>query len=257
MIVREDKDGIAVLVLEHGKANALDVELLDAMSSEIGRLSDDGAPPVVLTARSAIFSAGVDLQRVLAENVDYVDRLLDAFRGALRAFFAYPGPMVVASSGHAIAGGCILVETGDHRIMASDRGRIGIPELTVGVPFPATALEILRYAIPRRFLQRLVYGGETFEADEALELGLVDEMIESDRLLDEALSRAARLGAIARDVYSVTKQALRAPAIANLETRGAVIDETVGRIWRDPASRSRIEDAMRGVGSGRRRDQDG
>jgi len=74
--------------------------------------------------------------------------------------------VVAAVNGHAIAGGCILVSACDHRVMNAERGRIGVTELLVGVPFPVTALEILRFAAGTHRLQELIYNGRTYPATE-------------------------------------------------------------------------------------------
>ena len=88
-----------------------------------------------------------------------------------QALFAFPKPVVAAVNGHAIAGGCILVCAADWRLMAREPGRIGIPELLVGVPFPVVPLEIMRFATQASQLQALAYRGLTLAAGDALHNG--------------------------------------------------------------------------------------
>ena len=70
----------------------------------------------------------------------------------MEAFFqtllTFPKPAVAAVNGHAIAGGCIIAAACDHRVMADGTGRIGVPELMVGVPFPSLPLEIVGSRVP-------------------------------------------------------------------------------------------------------------
>ena len=91
--------------------------------------------------------------------------------------------MVAAVNGHAIAGGCVIARAADARLMAEGAGRIGVPELLVGVPFPAAALEVVRFAVPREKVQSLIYTGRTLSAEEALGAGLVDEVVAPGALL--------------------------------------------------------------------------
>ena len=97
---------------------------------------------------------------------------LPAMNQAFEALFAFPKPVVAAVNGHAIAGGCIMACCADYRIMAREPGRIGIPELLVGVPFPVVPLEIVRFATPPQHLQALIYRGLTLTADDALRVRL-------------------------------------------------------------------------------------
>ena len=82
--------------------------------------------------------------------------------------FTFPRPVVSAINGHAIAGGCVLAAASDARVMAAGNGRIGVPELLVGVPMPSLVVEVCRYAFPPPLLQTLIYRGITLRADEAL-----------------------------------------------------------------------------------------
>ncbi|MGZ5434199.1 MAG: enoyl-CoA hydratase/isomerase family protein, partial [Thermoanaerobaculia bacterium] len=116
---------------------------------------------VILTGTGSIFSAGVDLFRVVDGGSDYVARFFPALARFVLDLFAFPKPFVVAANGHAIAGGCIFTLCADYRLMAAGTARIGVPELLVGVPFPASVLEVIRYAVPPQHLQMLVYSGRT------------------------------------------------------------------------------------------------
>src|SRR5262245_59081980 len=115
MIARSQHDGILTLRLAHGKASALDIELLDAMLRELDGAADD-VRALVLTGTGSIFCAGVDLFRLTREGADYVRRFLPLLSRFLRTLFAFPRPVVAAVNGHAIAGGCIIVLASDARL---------------------------------------------------------------------------------------------------------------------------------------------
>jgi enoyl-CoA hydratase len=241
MIERELDDGILTLRLAHGKASAMDVELLDALSAELRGAAD--ARAVILTGAGTIFSAGVDLYRILDGGAEYVDRFVPLLSTFVRELFALPVPVVAAVNGHAIAGGGVMTLAADYRLMAEGAGRIGVPELLVGVPFPAAPLEVVRFAAPRHRIQALVYTGRTLPPHQALAEGLLDEVVAADALAARAREVAAQLAALPPEVFRATKQALRADALARMDA-AAEYDRRAHALWSAPETHARIRAYM-------------
>jgi enoyl-CoA hydratase len=240
LLKMDDHDGIAVIRMQHGKANVLDLELCRALAATLDTQRTTPARALVLTGEGSIFSAGVDLKRVLDGGSPYVATFLPALRDVFDVLFAFPKPVVAAVNGHAIAGGCVIVCAADHRVMARGTGRIGIPELLVGVPFPTIALEIMRGVARPHELPTLVYGGGTFEPEAALARGLVDVLVDGPRLLDAAIAEAKRLAALPPAAFALTKRQLRAPALARVAGEGREHDIAVQRLWEAPDTHARI-----------------
>lgn len=235
MIHREDHGRVAVLRMEHGKANALDTELFADLGRELAAVAAADLEAVVLTGTGSIFSAGVDLFRVLDGGQAYLEEFLPELSRGLGELFSFPRPVVAAINGHAIAGGYILACACDHRLMAWGPGRVGVPELRVGVPFPTLPLEVLRFAAPKEHLQEMVYTGRTYTAEEALERGLVDGAESHDTLVEHAVGIAGRLGSIPADAFRLTKHTLRRPVLE--AWRGAAAtDREVFEAWAAPAT---------------------
>ena len=232
MIHRDDRDGVAVLRIEHGKANVLDLELCDAIVAAFEEAGD--ARAVVLTGTGRIFSAGVDLFRVLEGGKSYIDAFVPAMCRAFERMFVHPAPVVTAANGHAIAGGCLLVAAADQRLMVEGSARIGIPELQVGVPFPPMALEIMRFATPPQHFQTVVYRAETHEPSAALALGLIDEIVEPAALLDRALARAERLASVPAETFAITKREIRRPALVRIRALEQTVAREVHAQWLEP-----------------------
>jgi enoyl-CoA hydratase/carnithine racemase len=224
---------VTVLRMAHGKANALDLELCNALTAKLEEYRQSAAQALVITGSGRMFSAGVDLIRVANEGAPYVRVFLPAVNRAFETLFSLLKPVVAAVNGHAIAGGCIIACAADHRVMAAGPGRIGIPELLVGVPFPVVPLEIMRFAVPPPHLQSLVYRGATFTSDDALRHGLVDAVVDPERVVDEAIAVAEALASIRSTAFALTKRQLREPVLERIHV-GAAIDAAVQQAWASP-----------------------
>jgi enoyl-CoA hydratase len=241
MFERELNDGILTLRLAHGRASAMDVELLEALLAELEAAAR--ARALVLTGTGSIFSAGVDLFRLTEGGGEYVQRFFPLLSESVLRLFALPIPVVTAANGHAIAGGCLMVMAADYRLMAEGTGRIGVPELSVGVPFPAAAAELVRYATPADRLQALVYTGRTLTPGEALAQGLVDAVVPPETLQARALEMAAQLAALDPAVFALTKRYLRAPALERM-AGSPQHDREALALWAAPATHQRIRDYL-------------
>jgi enoyl-CoA hydratase len=230
MLTIDRRDEVTVVRLEHGPVNALDVELLRAVTDAVRGATG----PLVLTGAGRSFSAGVDLRRIVEADAGYTAALLAALSEAFLAVFDHPAPTVAAVNGHAVAGGCVLALACDSRLMAA--GRIGLTELAVGVPFPIAALEIVRYALGPA-ASRVVLRADTVEPDDAVRLGLVDDVVPADELLDRAVALAADAAGHGPAAYALAKRQLHRPvgeAVAGAD------DQDVVRAWTSPATRDRL-----------------
>lgn len=246
MTIDVDKAGdVAVLRLAHGKANAMDTELCRELVARLEDAELGDAKAVVLTGRDGMFSAGVDLKRITAGGPAYVREFLPALSDAFLAVFGFPGPVVAAVTGHAIAGGAVLAAACDRRVLNARQGRVGVTELLVGVPFPLVALEILRCAYGTERLPGLTFLGGTYAGEEALALGLVDELAEPDAVLPAAIETAQRLAAVPADVYRHTKAQIHRPFDERIGEQRAGDDMFVERVWASPPVQAAIEDYTR------------
>jgi enoyl-CoA hydratase len=243
MLEKNLSDGILTIRMAHGKANALDLEMCRALQASFEEAAaNDDVGAVVLTGSGSIFSAGVDLPRMIGEGGNYVQGFVESLDAALSALFLFPKPVVAAVNGHAIAGGAILAFACDHRLMSG--GRIGVPELLVGVPFPAIALTIVRFAVPLQHLQPMIYFGRTIEAAAAQEMGIIDEIPPLADLPGRARAIAQKLASIPRPGFRLTKRQLRDPYVRDASRIALTSADEIDAAWAAPETHVYIRDYL-------------
>jgi enoyl-CoA hydratase len=234
MLDVEQRSSVTVVRLRHGKVSALDLELLRALTAVMRDLDRNGA--VVITGAGTAFSAGVDLHRIVAGGQPYIQEFLPALSDAFLAIFDHPGPVLAAINGHAIAGGCVIAAACDVRMMSL--GKIGLAELSVGVPFPPVAMEILRHAIGPA-AGHLVLTAALLDASQAQSIGLVHDVTGPDDLLDSAINRAQQMAQIPAEVFAFSKRQLQQPARDRIAARSGG-DEAVLAMWSSDRTQAAI-----------------
>lgn len=237
---------IGILRLAHGKASALDLELLEGLQAAFREAEKFDA--LVVTGTGRIFSAGVDLFRLTNDGAEdaatYVDRFLPALDAALTVILRFQRPVVAAVNGHAIAGGCLVALACDHKVMVPSGARIGVPELQVGVPFPSLAAAILDSSVAPNVARRLALSGVTVEGEEALSLGLVDATTTAEELLSAAVRAANDLRAIRPETFAVTKAMRNEEIIALGRSREEILGGEILRIWKSPEAHGTIREYL-------------
>jgi enoyl-CoA hydratase len=201
----------AVLQMDDGKANALSDVMIDALVAALQRAEKE-ASAIVLAGRPERFSAGFDM-RVMMSSREAAIALLRHGVELLLGFYGTSLPVVVACSGHALAGGALLALTGDLRIGVPGPFKIGLNEVAIGIPVPHLAMEFARDRLSPLELTRATLFAHIYTPEEAVTAGYLDRVVSADELLARAKEEAARLGALSRAAYGATKHLLRKPTI--------------------------------------------
>ena len=225
----ESSGDVALVRIDRPPANAMDLELLEEgrRAHDELRAAEPGA--VVLVGREGFFSAGVDLKAVPGLDRDGQRAMVDGINRLFLGWYSFPRPVVCAVGGHAIAGGLILALCGDHRV-GSGSGRLGLTELRAGIPYPAAAMAIVRAELAPSAVRSLALRANLVETrPEAVELGLLDELVPPDRLLPRSLEVAGELAGLPRSAYARVKEQLRGATVAELER--VVADDPMRGEW--------------------------
>jgi enoyl-CoA hydratase len=212
--VERRADGVAVVRLDNPKVNALSSALLRELAEAADRLRDDPPGAVVITGGDRLFAAGAEITEFRsAESPSDVITRAEAelvgqlFLRALNAVADIPRATIAAISGFALGGGCELALACDFRI-ASEKARLGQPEILLGIiPGGGGTQRLARLVGPAR-AKDLIFSGRQVRADEALAIGLVDEVEPPDAVLDRALDRASALAAGATAAQGLAKRAI-------------------------------------------------
>lgn len=208
---------LAVIQMDDGKANALSRPMIDALLAAVARAEKE-ASAIVLTGRVDRFCAGFDL-RVMMSGPAAALELLDAGSRLLLTLYGTAIPLVVACTGHALAGGALVVLTGDYRIGAAGAFKIGLNEVAIGLPVPVLAMELARDRLLPTELGHATLEAKIYDPAQALAAGYLDAVVPADQLLARAKAEAGRLGALARTAFRATKTRLRAKTIEYIRAK--------------------------------------
>jgi enoyl-CoA hydratase/carnithine racemase len=186
--VERHDDGVAVVTLANGKVNALSSAVVRALHEVADGLTCDPPGAVLVTGGERIFAAGADISEF--GGADEAAAITAGIHGALDAVAAIPRLVIAAVSGYALGGGCELALACDYRI-AGERAVFGQPEILLGtLPGGGGTQRLARLVGPSR-AKELCITGRQVAADEALRIGLADEVVPNDELHARALALAA------------------------------------------------------------------
>jgi enoyl-CoA hydratase/carnithine racemase len=231
------------LVIEGPGKNALGTA---TMGRILEQLEAAAGAPVLLTGAGDAFSAGLDLREVATLDASRGESFLRLLERCMSALYLYPGPIVAAVNGHAIAGGCIVALCCDYRVATVSPGvKIGMNEVPLGLRFPPRTLSIVRARVPRQHRDRVVLGGRLFAPSEALRAGLVDE-VDADPVT-VARARLEELAVSPGRAYAQAKADLRGASEQALASDDAVerwLRESLAS-WTSPELKSKIAAVLR------------
>jgi enoyl-CoA hydratase len=208
------EDKVALVQMDDGKANALSHEMITALREALARAERE-ASAMILAGRPERFCAGFDL-RVMMSSPESATTLLKAGSELLLALYGSSIPLVIACTGHALAGGALVVLTGDLRIGATGAYRIGLNEVSIGMPVPVLAMELARDRLSKRALVNATLLAQIYDPTTAVDAGYLDVVEAPDAVLARARTEATRLAALGRMPFQQTKKRLRGATIEHI-----------------------------------------
>ena len=206
----------AVVTMDDGKANALSDAMLDKLLEALARAEGE-ATAMVLAGRPDRFCAGFDL-RVMMSGPEQAKALLRRGSELLMRLYGARIPLVIACTGHALAGGALVVLTGDVRVGTSGDYRIGLNEVSIGLPVPVLAMELARDRLSKRALTQATLLAQIYGPEEARDVGYLDVIVAPGETIARAKAEAQRLGGLSASAFRGTKQRLRGATIEHIRS---------------------------------------
>jgi len=228
--------------MARGSANALNTDLLARLHDAVLAAPGHGAQAIVLSsAFPNFFSGGMDVPYLVGLDFTAMTAAWRQFFAACRALAGAPVPVVAAIPGHAPAGGCVLALCCDYRVMGRGPGRIGLNETQVGLAVPDAIQHLMRRVVGPYRAERLIVAGAMVDAETALRLGIVDELVDIDQVTTRGREWVESLLALPRAPMLATRKLARADMVAALDAFGdAELDAFLAQ-WKDPDTQAALQ----------------
>lgn len=214
-------NGSVELKLARPPANALDPELVGALTAAVAAAPDEGARGIVISGAPGLFCAGLDLPHLLKLDRAAIGAFWADFVAMMRVLADSPVPVAAAITGHSPAGGAVIALCCDYRVMADGRFRIGLNEVRVGLPLPAILYAALAHVVGPRQAALLGAEGRLIDPRQALRAGFIDAVVPPGEVVANALAWLGGVLALPRNAYAETRRRARAGLRAAFSEAGA------------------------------------
>jgi enoyl-CoA hydratase len=212
------KDRVATIVHDDDGANTLTTEVFETYFDLLDRAeADESVGAVVIRGRDDFFSAGMDLKWMQSIDRDELGTIGPNMARLAHRIFIFPKPVIAAVTGHAIAGGAIILLACDRSVGVEGEYKIGLNEVALGIPFGGFAMKLAQaHLVPSAFGSGLLHG-EVFRPARALEIGYLDEIAPAAEFDARVAAVAERAAGLSPFAYNLTKQAMRAELAAEID----------------------------------------
>jgi enoyl-CoA hydratase len=208
-----DDAPIRITTIDDGKANALSFSVLKELRVAVHAAATEHQV-LVIGGRSGYFSAGFDLAVMRGEDGAARQALLTDGGDLFRDMVSAPIPIVAACTGHALAAGALLLLSADYRVGSTSPAKIGLNEVSIGMPLPPMAMALARHRIPSHRLTVATAFADVLTPEAAVEAGFLDALSTSP--LDAAVEKARWMSSLSRKAFAVTKKRLRKSLLAEM-----------------------------------------
>jgi len=233
------KDHLAIITLDRGKSNALNAEMITELNDILKNIDADvNIGGVIITGKEQFFSAGLDLIELYNYTADEALAFWHLFLDFIATITAFKKPMVAAINGHSPAGGCVIALASDYRIMSEGKCIIGLNEVPVGIIVPNSIFKLYAFWLGQANASRSLMEGKLFTPEEALEIGLVDELANPASILTAAERKIRKYMGMEGNTWSQSKINIRKDLIAATQADQSAELAVMLQQWWSPATRS-------------------
>ncbi len=203
-IVLEAQKDIAIVRLDNGVTNPVSRELVEDLSDTLEKVKSEFSG-MVLAGGTKFFSIGLNVPELLELNRQEMTEFWHRFNRICFELFTLPVPTTCTLEGHAPGAGAIFALACDFRFAAAGKKMIGFNEIALGIPVPYLADMMLRQVAGDRVATDMIYRGKLITPEKAKETGLIDMILDSDKLEDKAIKNTAEIATFDSKAFSVIK----------------------------------------------------
>lgn len=233
------KDRLAIITLNRGKSNSLNREMVTELSDMLHNIeNDENIGGVIITGRENFFSAGLDLIELYHYNEEEAKSFWNLFLNFSAKITAFKKPLVAAINGHSPAGGCVIALACDARVMAEGKYIIGLNEVPVGIIVPNSIFSLYSFWLGQANAYRNLLEGKLFSPEEALAVGLVDDVVKPESIMTAAERKVRKYMAFEANTWQQSKLNLRKDIIAATSADQTKDLELMLKQWWSPATRA-------------------
>lgn len=233
------KDRLAIISLNRPKSNSLNREMVTELTDMLTHTeTDPNIGGAIITGKEHFFSAGLDLIELYNYNEEEAKSFWHLFLSFIAKITSFKKPLIAAINGHSPAGGCVIALACDARIMAEGKYIIGLNEVPVGIIVPNSIFSLYSFWLGKAHATRNLLEGKLFHPEEALAIGLVDELVKPESILTAAERRARKYMAYERNTWSQSKLNIRKELIASTSADQSADLEIMLKQWWSPSTRA-------------------
>jgi enoyl-CoA hydratase len=204
-------NAIAKISLDNGKANAISLEVANELIIALDRAKEE-AKAVLICGNQGIFSAGFDL-KVLAQGMDAAQEMLSQGMLMTEKLYSHPQPVIAACEGHSVGMGVFIMLAADYRVGASGEFSIRLPETAIGMHFTTILKIIAKTQISPQHHSRAIVQSRPYTPSLAAQVGMLDEVVEPNKVIEQAITRAEELIQLPAEQYAENKLYMRSDEI--------------------------------------------
>lgn len=216
------EEGIATITLDDGKANALGFTMIEHINKALDE-AETGADVIVIAGREGVMTAGFDL-KVMRNEPDRVMDLVTQGGQLLVRIFSCPKPVLLASTGHGIAAGALLMLTGDYRISMAGDFKYGLNESAIGMVLPPYGIDLARFKLDQKYLDMAAVGADLYDPEMARDIGYTDEVVVAGKFQARVREKAEYFKALDAKAYAGNKRLVRKTLAEKMEADLKLLD---------------------------------
>jgi 3,2-trans-enoyl-CoA isomerase len=232
------KDKLAVITLDRGRANPVNLEMLTELISAVKDIeADNEVDGMIITGKEGFFSAGIDLIEVYGYDQQQSKDFWTNFLQMQATLVGFKKPYVAAITGHSPAGGCIIAMGADYRIMADGPFIIGLNEIPVGIIVPDSVFQLYSFWIGKRKAYQYLLEGKLLNVNEAHADGLVDVVADAAEVLTLAEQKVRGYMKLNATTWSQSKLNLRKELLSHVQADSSALLDKMLLQWWSPETR--------------------